>query len=116
MLIKMTEMALATALVVGAASAALAWKDGDHKSGGYHPGVPPPAPAVVPTAAPVAALAAAPAKRRKITMAFAPGDITGPIAEAAAGRAGALVAQWTITHIDMNVRSLQKNSKSYLSW
>ena len=57
MLIKMTEMALATALVVGAASAALAWKDGDHKSGGYHPGVPPPAPAVVPTAAPVAALA-----------------------------------------------------------
>ena len=91
MLIKMTEMVLATALVVGAASAALAWKDGDHKSGGYHPGVPPPAPAVVPAVAPVAALAAAPAKRRKITMAFAPGDITGPIAEAAAaaGRAGA---------------------------
>ena len=76
-----------TALVVGSASAALAWKDGHHKSGGYH--------AVVPVAAPVAALAAAPAKRRKITMAFAPGDITGPIAEAvaAAGRAGALVAQ-----------------------
>jgi hypothetical protein len=85
MLIKMTEMALATALVVGATSAALAWKDGDHKSGGYP---------VVPAAAPVA-LAAAPAKRRKITMAFALGDITGPIAEAAAaaGRAGALVAQ-----------------------
>ena len=99
MLIKMTEMALATALVVGAASAALAWKDGDHKSGGYHPGVPPRAPAVVPAAAPVAALAAAPAKRRKITMAFAPGDITGPIAEAAAaaGRAGAAAPAAAIT-------------------
>ena len=35
MLIKMTKMALAGALVVGAASAALAWKDGDHQSGGY---------------------------------------------------------------------------------
>jgi hypothetical protein len=80
MLIKMTEMALATALVVGAASAALAWKDRDHKSGGIIAGVRPPAPAAVPTIAPVAAVAAATAKRRKITMAFAPGDITGPIA------------------------------------
>jgi hypothetical protein len=51
--------------------------------------------ALATAAAPVAALVAASAKRRKITMAFAPGDITDPIAEAAAaaGRAGALVAQ-----------------------